>query len=92
MEIIWTNSAVIDNLDNIEYLLDEWNINVVLAYEEKVLEIEKLILTNPEIGIYDKDLNLYKRLVVPQIYMMYEIRNEKIFILRMWNNYKKPYW
>lgn len=92
MEIIWTNSALIDNLNNIDYLLEEWNINVVLAYEEKIIEIENLIRAYPEIGMYDKDLKLFKRLVVPQIYMMYEIRNDKIFIIRIWNNYKRPYW
>ena len=41
--------------------------------EEKVIEIEKILLSQPHIGMYEKELGLYKRLIVPQIYMLYEI-------------------
>ncbi len=92
MEIIWTTSAYIDNLENIEYLLGEWYLSVALKYEEKVIEAEELLLKGPQLGQFDKELGLNKLLVVKQIYMMYEVRGDKIYIVRMWNNYKKPYW
>lgn len=91
MEIIWTTSAYIDNLENIEYLLREWYLSVALKYEEKVIEAEDLLLKDPQLGQFDKELGLNKLLVVKQIYMMYEVRGDKIYIVRMWNNYKKPY-
>lgn len=92
MEIIWTSSAYIDNLENIEYLLREWSLSVTLQYEEKVIETENQLLENPRLGQFDKELGLNKLLVVKQIYMIYEVRGDKIYIVRMWNNYKKPYW
>lgn len=92
MEIIWTSSAYIDNLENIEYLLREWSLSVTLQYEEKVIETENQLLENPRLGQFDKELGLNKLLVVKQIYMIYEVRVDKIYIVRMWNNYKKPYW
>ena len=92
MKIVWTVTANLDNLDNIEYLLEEWSIKVALDYEEKIIEIENLLIRNPKIGLLDKELGLYKRLVVPQIYMLYTIIEEEIIIVRIWNNYQKPYW
>ena len=92
MIIIWSNKANIDNLENIEYLLEEWNLKVVLDYEQKILGIEKLLISNPQLGNYDKELGLYKILLVPQIYIIYEIIKNDIVIIRVWNNYKKPYW
>ena len=92
MKIIWSKIASNDNLENIDYLLKEWNLSVVLAYEKKVIALEKILLSNPKLGSYDKDLQLYKILIVPQIYMFYELTKEEIQVIRIWNNYKKPYW
>lgn len=92
MKITWTNTANIDNLENIEYLLEEWSLKVVLDYEEKIIQTEKLLLNHPYSGIFDRELGLYKRLVVPQIYMIYEILRDEILIMRIWNNNQKPYW
>lgn len=92
MKIIWSNKAVSDNLNNIDYLIEEWNINVVLDYEKKVIETENLLLSQPYLGQFDAELNLHRILVVPQIYMMYEVNNDVISIIRIWNNYKMPYW
>lgn len=92
MKIIWSNKAVSDNLNNIDYLIEEWNINVVLDYEKKVIETENLLLSQPYLGQFDTELNLHRILVVPQIYMMYEVNNDVISIIRIWNNYKMPYW
>jgi len=92
MEIIWTENAFYDNLQNIDYLLREWYVSVAIEYEEKVIETEDRLLENPELGQFDNELGLYKLLVVPQMYMLYEIKGKTIYVVRMWNNYQKPYW
>lgn len=92
MNISWTNRAESDNLNNIDYLFEEWNINVVLKYEQKIIETENLLLYQPHLGQFDKELNLYKILVIPQIYMIYEVNENTINIIRIWNNYKLPFW
>lgn len=92
MEIMWTISAYLDNLNNIEYILNEWYLSVAISYEEKVIEIEQLLLENPRLGQFDNELSLYKILVVKEIYMLYEIKDDRINIIRMWNNYQRPYW
>lgn len=92
MEIIWSSSAYIDNLENIEYLIDEWYLSIGLKYEKKVIEVESLLIKNPYLGQFDKDLGLNRILVVKQIYMLYEVKDRNIYVIRMWNNHRKPYW
>lgn len=92
MKIFWTREASLDNLQNIEYLIREWSLSVALGYEEKVVSTERLLLKNPYAGQYEEFLNLRKILVVPQIYMLYEIKGNVIYVVRMWNNHRKPYW
>ncbi|WP_299667199.1 type II toxin-antitoxin system RelE/ParE family toxin [uncultured Polaribacter sp.] len=91
MKIVWSVNANLENLDNIEYLLDKWSLKVCLNYEEKIMRTEKLLLANPKLGIFDKELLIYKILVVPQIYMLYDISDETIQVVSIWNNYQKPY-
>lgn len=90
--ITWSNKAFADNEDNITYVLIKWGIKVALQYENKVIETEELLAKNPNLGQFDQTLGLYKILVVPQIYMFYEIAGNEIWVIRMWNNHKMPYW
>lgn len=92
MKIVFTTEAKILNRKNINYLIDEWNTEVVENYLFKLNQIitflEKDIIT----GQFDENLGLYKILIVKQIYLFYEILNNEISITTIWNNYKNPYW
>lgn len=92
MKISWSESINIDNLENIDYLFKEWYLSVVLEYEKEVNKTIELLKVNPKLGAFDNDLGLYKILIVPQIYLFYEIAKNEIHIIRIWNNFKKPYW
>ncbi len=93
MKIIVSDEAYLQNQDNVQYLLNEWNIKVAYNYLDKFDEA----LDNLEKGIYkgkyDEELGYYKYLVVPQIYIFYDyFDKETIKIVSIWNNYKNPYW
>src|SRR5690606_38909873 len=90
--IVWSSKAIADNLENISYLLNKWFLEVVLDYEKKIIETEDVLTSNPYAGEIVGDLSLRRILVVKQIYLMYEIVGDKILVVRIWNNYKKPYW
>ena len=92
MKIIWSNYARLNNLKNLDYLFNKWNLEVVLNYEEKLINVENNLINNPYLGQFDEKLNLYKILVVPQIYLFYELDQDQIKIINIWNNHKKPYW
>ncbi len=91
MKIIWSNEAIKDDAENIEFVLTRWPITVVYEYQGKLVQTQNAILANPKIGQYVKKFGVYKMLVIPQIYMVYEIIGEEIHILRIWNNHQKPY-
>ena len=92
MKIIWTEKAVIENQKNIYYLIENWDQNVLISYLNKLDSLIDLLSTNPNLGQWDKEIASNKILVVKQIYMFYEMRDQKIIIRSFWNNYKKPYW
>ena len=67
MEIIWTDRAYYSYDNNIDYLLNEWSLEVVRDFIVRTEEAERLLLENPQLGRFDEDLKLYKLLVVKQI-------------------------
>ncbi len=92
MEIIWTQKAIDTNEQNIEYLILNWDKNVLVNYIDKVEEAINKIALNPHLGSFEPKLGYNKILVVKQIYLLYKVDNESIYLMLFWNNYKKPIW
>lgn len=90
MKEIWTTEAKNTFAENIKYLKKRWTINEVNSFVEKSFEVIDLIKSNPSIGQYDKNWEANKFLIVPQIYLFYEIDNENLVLITFWNNYQKP--
>lgn len=90
MKEIWTTEAKNTFANNIEYLKKRWSISEVNSFVEKAFEVIDLIKLNQNIGQYDKNWNAYKFLIVPQIYLFYEIDNNNLILITFWNNYQKP--
>lgn len=90
MEIIWTQKARNTYWNNVDYLIRYWNENVVDDFENETLRTIEIILKNPTIGRYDEQLKCNIILIVKQISLFYEIKNDKIILLIFWNNRQKP--
>lgn len=90
MEVIWNLEAKNTFAENIEFLKGRWTIKEIDTFIDKTEQLLKLLKKNPELGQFDEDWQAYKFLVVPQIYMFYEIQGNKLVLLYFWNNYKKP--
>ena len=91
-KVLFSTEAKLKNLENINYLLNNFNYQVLTSY---LLKLEKIInLLEKEIleGNFDNELGLHKILITKQIYLFYEVHNNTILIVTIWNNYKKPYW
>lgn len=92
MKIFWTDEAITENQKNIDYLIENWD---TIVLEKYLIELEKTtnflkkdILT----GMFDNDLGLYKILVVEQIYLFYEVHEDNLYIVSIWNNHRFPFW
>ena len=90
MEIVWSDDALIDYHQNIDYLLKEWTEQVALEFIEEVEATIELINDFPELYPLTEYLGVRKALVRKQITLFFRIKDEKIHLIRFWNNYQDP--
>lgn len=81
------NSTFLDNLD---YLEQNWSKKVIRSYLDRIDKIIALIEINPEIFPKWRGSSIRKVVIVKQITMFYEIKEDTINILLFWNNYQNP--
>lgn len=90
MEINWSPQAKKDFWNNIDYLEEEWTLEVVKAFIEKVnatlflLENDNIQFTNTHYR------NVYKVVITKQISLYYREHNNTIQLVRFWNTYQDP--
>lgn len=88
MTIHWSELAKIDYWKNIEYLEKEWTLNEVYSFMDKVNEIIELLSKNNVAFKPSLYKNTFQVTVLKQITLYYRIENNKIELLRFWNNYQ----
>ena len=90
LNIIWSEKAIEDVLNTIDYLESEWTVKEVKRFSDKTNEIlDKLSKGN----IRFKKSGYKDTLVVPivkQINLFYKKEGDNIILLRFWNNYQDP--
>jgi hypothetical protein len=88
MTIHWSEPAKIDYWNNIEYLEREWTLKEVYDFMDKTDELIDL-LEKGNVTFKPTDYkNTYQVPVVKQITLYYSVINDKIELLRFWNNYQ----
>jgi hypothetical protein len=87
-EIIWTNKSKLDYFNNIDFLEKEWTVKEIERFINKTDEIlQKLIKGNIKFKKTEYK-EIYQVVVVKQITLFYEKNENKIILLRFWNNYQ----
>ena len=91
LEIYWSRQAD-KKFDNIlEYLELEWGEYNVSIFVKKVYDFLDTLKELPEIGtIENKDLNIRGFVIIKQLTLFYQIRDEKIILLNFYDNRQKP--
>ncbi len=90
-KIIWSKTAEIDYIKNIDFLLEKWYKKQVLNFIDDVNTNLNLIKNNPEIFALTEYRNVRSVLIVKQIRLFYRISNNNtIELIRFWNNYQNP--
>jgi hypothetical protein len=88
MTIHWSEPAKFDYWNNIEYLEREWTLKEVYDFMDKTDELIDL-LEKGNVTFKPTDYkNTYQVPVVKQITLYYNVINDKIELLRFWNNYQ----
>ncbi|NOS90534.1 MAG: type II toxin-antitoxin system RelE/ParE family toxin [Cyclobacteriaceae bacterium] len=90
MKIIWSEDALLDYHQNIDYLLRDWSESVALQFVEEVEGVIELIQINPELYPLTDYRDIRKALIQKQITLFYKIADDNVFLIRFWNNYQDP--
>ncbi|MDO9039266.1 MAG: type II toxin-antitoxin system RelE/ParE family toxin [Lutibacter sp.] len=90
LNIIWSDEAVEDVIENIGYLEKHWTKKEVDSFSDKIdAVLEKLSkgnLTFKPAGYK----NIYEVPILKQITLYYQIHDNDIILVRFWNNYRDP--
>lgn len=90
MEVVWTDHALYEYIQNLEYLDRKWSSSVVERFIKEVDEKLELLISNhftfPKTGIKETQ----KLLVNKHVTLFYVVEGKKIVILHFWNNYQNP--
>jgi plasmid stabilization system protein ParE len=90
LNVIWTDTAIEDYSNNIDYLEREWTEKVIEDFIEKSdAIIEKIALENLRFKPTDYE-NIFQVPVVKQISLFYKIDDFNVELLRFWNTYQNP--
>jgi plasmid stabilization system protein ParE len=90
LNIIWSDDAVDDVLENIDYLEKHWTKKEVDTFSEEIdAVLEKLSIGNVTFKPSGYR-NTYEVSIVKQITLYYQVQENNILLVRFWNNYRDP--
>jgi plasmid stabilization system protein ParE len=91
LEIFWSKRADKRFDKIIEYLEDEWGEHTTSLFVKKVYDFLDILSEFPEIGtIENKELNIRGFVIVKQLTIFYQVRENKIILLNFYDNRQKP--
>lgn len=90
MQIKWSDEAIEDYHQNIEYLIREWSENVAIEFIEDIEITIELIKSNTELYPLTDHREVRKAVIRKQITMFFKVTSQEIHIIRFWNNYQNP--
>lgn len=90
IEVVWSNQANAEYWGNIDYVLEKWTPKEAMVFTDKVDQIIEQLKSKKVTFKPTNRKNIYQITVVKQITLFYEVQQNKITLLRFWNNRKNP--
>jgi plasmid stabilization system protein ParE len=90
MQVIWSDEAVADYHQNIDYLEKEWSSQVVVEFIEDVEAAIELIKSHPELYPLTDYQKIQKAVIRKQVTLFFRVKDKQIHLVRFWNNYQNP--
>jgi plasmid stabilization system protein ParE len=90
MQVVWSDEAIADYHQNIDYLVKEWSEQVALEFMEDVAIVIELIKSHPELYPLTDYRDIRKAVIRKQITLFFRVKNKAIHLIRFWNNYQNP--
>ena len=90
MQIIWTQEAKQDYLENIEYLLEKWTEKSARNFINEVDDVLELLQINPKLFPLSDYKSIRRAVICKQITLFYQLKDSNIYLIRFWNSYQDP--
>lgn len=90
MQIIWSDEAVKDYHQNIDYLLAKWSSQVAIEFIEDVQASIELIKSHPDLYPLTDHQEIRRAVIRKQITLFFKVKDKQIHLIRFWNNYQNP--
>lgn len=91
-EVIWSAEARQTYFENLEFLKEQWDVQVVKNFIDRVDEIELLISDNPRLfPPHKRHENIRKCVINKHITLFYSIDIEdRVGLITFWNTHQNP--
>lgn len=90
LSIIWSDSAIADVSDNIDYLEIVYSDNEVNLFLKKLEDVVNILRLGNIVFVSSGYQDVYKVPIIAQITLFYKIQDNTIYLLRFWNNRQNP--
>ena len=91
LEIFWSKQADKKFDSILDYLKLEWGESSLKIFVKKVFDFLDTLKDCPEIGtVENKELNIRGFVIIKQVTVFYQIRDNKIILLNFYDNRQRP--
>lgn len=90
MRIVWSDEAVFDYHQNIDFLLYRWSVQVAQDFIDDTEAILQVIQKNPHLFPISGYGEVRKAVIRKQITLYYILQPDGIYLIRFWNNFQDP--
>lgn len=90
MQIIWSEEAKQDYLENIEYLLEKRTEKSAINFINEVDAVLELLKINPELFPLSDYKSIRRVVIRKQITLYYMLKGSNIYLIWFWNSYQDP--
>ena len=91
LEVYWSKKASKRFDAIIEYLEMKWGERSAIKFTKETFDLLDILVELPEIGVPEnKELNIRGIIVVTQITLIYQVRDNKLILLNFYDNRQNP--
>jgi plasmid stabilization system protein ParE len=89
-QITWSDEAVTDYHQTIDYLLQEWSEQAAIDFIEEVEAVLDILKLQPELYPLSSYPQVRRAVIRKQVTLYYTLEKEEILLVRFWNTYQNP--
>ncbi|MCB0495421.1 MAG: type II toxin-antitoxin system RelE/ParE family toxin [Cyclobacteriaceae bacterium] len=90
MKIVWSEDALRDYHQNIDYLLLSWPVETVQKFINEVDWVLEILKISPKAFPLSDYKSARRAVIRKQITLFYRIEGDVIHLIRFWNTYQNP--